>query len=222
MSLGRFIDDAAASVRGLVPGVDLGRLALLQEGHAVRRGDKVLVAHSAALNVGIIEEELVVLRGDLAQNTSAAQSVRRGSVNAHKAGIHEVRALGQACVDLAHAGFGVLRLVHGQGHSAGEAAHGVAGDADDAVSVLVLQNVGLLINILHGVIHGIEPERQPHAEKAAVGIILRIQTGMAVVVLVKGQHHKAPAGQLNGIGVLHFRRVQIPVGHDDRGLGVVG
>ena len=45
---------------------------------------------------------------------------------------------------------------------------------------------------------------------------------MAVVVLVKGQHHKATAGQLNGIGVLHFRRVQIPVGHDDRGLGVVG
>ena len=45
---------------------------------------------------------------------------------------------------------------------------------------------------------------------------------MAVVILVKGQHHKAPAGQLNGIGVLHFCGVQIAVGHNDRGLGVVG
>ena len=47
------------------------------------------------------------------------------------------------------------------------------------------------------------------------------QCGVAVVILVQSQDNETAAGQFDGIGILHFRRVQIAVGNDDGGLGIV-
>ena len=101
-----------------------------------------------------------------------------------------------------------------------EAAHGVAGDADDAVAGLILQDVGLLIHIGHGVVHGVDPEGRPDLHEAGAGVDLVVQVGVAVVILVQGQDHHAPAAQLDGVGVLHLGGVQVAVGDDDGGTGI--
>ncbi len=45
---------------------------------------------------------------------------------------------------------------------------------------------------------------------------------MTVVILVQRQDDKTAAGKLDGIGILHFGRVQVTVGDDDRRLRVIG
>ena len=221
MGLRRFVNDAAAAVRGVIPGIGLRRSALLQEGHAVGRGDVVLVADRAALDGGIVEEELVVLGADLAHRAPAAERVSRRGVHADKGRVHEVRALGQAAGYLAHAALGRLHLVEGKRQRAGKAAHRVTGHADQAIAVFILEHVGLVVHILYGVVHGVGPERQPNAKEAGVGIDAVIQCGVAVVILVQRQNDKAAARKLDGVRVLHFRGVEIAVRHDHRRLGVV-
>ena len=90
----------------------------------------------------------------------------------------------------------------------------MAGDADDAVALLVLQDVGLLVHIGHGVIQGSGPEVEPAG-------IFRIGFGVAVVVHVQGQHHIAAAGQFDGVGVLHLAGVQVAVGDHNGGAGIL-
>ena len=90
------------------------------------------MADRAALDGGIVEEELVVLRGDLAHDAPAAESVAGGGVKADQPRVHEVGALGEARVDLAHAGLGRLHLVEGKrqrynlmGQPVGDDYHGI-------------------------------------------------------------------------------------------------
>ena len=218
--LGRLEDDALAAVRGVIPGVGLGRL-LLQPQKRLGRGHVVLFAHRAAGIVRRVEEELIILRGDLTHDASAAGRVRRGHVRAYKGGVGEVSAFGQAGVDLANTGGRKLLLVHPQRNRAGEAAHGVAGDADDAVAGLILQNVGLLIHVGNGVMLRPHPERQPHTEEVLPGVDGVVQVGVAVVILIQRQDHEAAAAELDGVGVLHLRGVQVAVGHHDGRAGIL-
>ena len=95
----------------------------------------------------------------------------------------------------------------------------MTGDADDAVALFILQNVRLLIHVGDRVMHGIDPEREPHADErfaAERRIQLVVQIGMTVVILVQSQNDVAASRKLDGICVLHLRRVQIPVRDDDR------
>ena len=221
VSLGRLVNDTAAAVGGVIPGIGLSRGALLQESHAVGRGDIVLVTDCAALDGGIVEEEFVILGADLAHRAAAAERVSRRGVDADKGRVHKVRALGQAAGNLAHTALGSLHLVKGERERTGEATHRVSGHTDQPVAVLILEHIGLVVHILYGVVHGVGPERQPNAKEAGVGIDAVIQCGVAVVILVQRQNDKAAARKLDGVRVLHFRGVEIAVRHDHRRLGVV-
>ena len=175
----------------------------------------------AALDGGIVEKELVILGADLTHRAAAAERVSRRGVDADKGRVHKVRALGQAARNLAHAALGSLHLVKGERERTGEATHRVTGHTDQAVAVFVLEHIGLVVHILHGVVHGVGPERQPHAKEAGVGINAVVECGVAVVILVQRQNDKAAARKLDRVRVLHLRGVEIAVGYDDRGLGVV-
>ena len=89
----------------------------------------------------------------------------------------------------------------------------MAGNADDAVAVSVLEDVGLLVHVVHGIILGIGPEGHP------VAVFLG-RAGVAVVILVERQHHDAAAGHLDGVGVLHLGAVEVAVSGHQRGCGV--
>ena len=209
------VDDPLAAVRGLVPDAGFGVL-LLQEGLACGGGHPVL-ADDGAL-VGVIvgqEEEFVVLGADLADGAAAAGGSSHFGGQAQSAGVHVVGALGQAAVDHPDAAGLIGGLVQIEGHGGGETAHGMAGDADDAVALLVLQDVGLLVHVVHRVIQGGGPEIEEPAG------VFRIGLGVAVVIHIQGQHHIAAAGQFDGVGVLHLAGVQVAVGDHNGGAGIL-
>ena len=218
VGLVRLVNDAVAAVTGVIPGLALGGacLGLLEEYQAFRGADKVLFDDGAGgVRSGIVEEELVKLGADLAV-VAAACGVGCGlGVEANPCGVEVVGAFGQDGAD--PAGRACLRgqLVIVDRNGGGEAAHGVAGNADDAVAVSVLEDVGLLVHVVHGVILGIGPEGHP------VAVFLG-RAGVAVVILVERQHHDAAAGHLDGGLVLHLGTVQVAVGGHDGGVRVGG
>ena len=213
MGLSGLVDDALAAVGSVIPHAGFGGF-LLQEGLAFGGGDVVLVDHGAAgVTVGV-EEELVVLSSDLTHGAAAAVGNSAVNRQTQPGGVGEVRAFGDAAVDLADAGGSVGLLVHVQGHGGGEAAHGVTGHADDAVAGFVLEDVGLLIHPGGSIVQGGGPEVQEGTG------VLRVAGRMAVIVHIQRHDHVAAAGQFDGVQVLHLAGVEVTVGHHDGGTGV--
>ena len=224
VNLAGFVNNAAAAVGGIVPGIGLGigvqhRVAVgvkadrLQDGLAVLGGDVVLV-YDAALVLGLAKEKLIIVGADLADGPPAEVGRAGSRVQPQVRGPHVVGTGGQLGADHAHARLLVGLLVIVDGSGGGEAAHGVAADRQHAVAGGILQDVVLPIHILHRVPDG----RGPEAEEGAG--VLRVAPGVSVVIHVQGQHHHAPAGHFNGGGVLHFGAVEVAVGSHQSGMGV--
>ena len=214
VGLAGLVNDAFAAVGSVVPDTRL-RVLLLQEGLAGRSGHPVFADHGALVVVVVRqEEELVVLCTDLAQRAAAAGSCGYFRGETQQAGVHKVCAFGQAAMQLAHAGLSKVVFVQIQCHSRGETAHRVAGHADNAVASFILQNIGLLVHIADCIVQGGGPE----AEEAAG--VLGIALGVAVVIHIQCQHHISPAGQFDGVGILHLCGVQVTMGDHDGGAGI--
>lgn len=100
---------------------------------------------------------------------------------------------------------GLVQIVRLDGGIDGPAAHGVAGDADAGCihKGHAAEGEGALVYAVR-------------REDEEVGGHIRV----AVVGLVDGQHHEAPAGELHIVGVGHFLVVQIAVAGDNGGGGV--
>ena len=90
-------------------------------------------------------------------------------------------------------------------------AGGVAGDAD-AVGIDV---VDVVMDVIH------ELQHAQSVVAAIVAVLLHGSRGIARAVGVHIEHHKAPAGKLDGGDVLSFQGSMIAVACDDAGCGIV-